>query len=96
MLRTNYKYVEQSAQIANHPTLVYSISFVTSSAGVGVILYDAPDANTAQIALHLHELSDRHVTENFNPPIIMQKGLYLTLESGCDSATIQYCADWQD
>lgn len=90
MPSTRYAYLEASAKLSDTPTCIYSISFTTAANTVGVILYDALNANTERKIIHLHELTGRSSIVNFNPPLETENALYVELESNVDTCTIQY------
>lgn len=90
MMQTQFAYLTASARLSDNPSLVFSVTLTSGLTGDGVIIYDAHNANSEQISLHVAGETDITKQVDFNPPLYLSRGLYVEFETNTAEATIQF------
>lgn len=86
----NWRHIDESQIIVEGPCLLYMVSGCVSQAGAILTLYDGLDAVSGNQITCLRTTANLHNTMYFNPPIYVNRGLYVTAGDNITCATITY------
>jgi len=82
--------VDASGLLTNKPVLLRGCAITVTETGTGITLYDGQDAESGRKIINLKSLANRSLQCNFAIPLECDRGIYVTVEDGCNEALVYW------
>lgn len=87
---TGWTSLTQSGVVVSGPSLLYGITMFSTNSNKQISLYDGIDAGSGRLVFNGASGNKWTVSVQFNKPLRMDSGIYVTLEANVDHVLVSW------